>query len=98
LDWERYFGRLIGAQDAPVDKPDRAPVDLALAPSGLAAAPEVWFVGDTAMDMRCAHAAGCTAVLVGPMSAGDDFSAWPPHVHVSDLAALGRRIGILPEG
>jgi phosphoglycolate phosphatase len=36
LDWERYFARLVGAQDAAADKPDRAAVDLALAGSGTA--------------------------------------------------------------
>jgi phosphoglycolate phosphatase len=98
LDWERYLGRLVGAQDAPVDKPDRAPVDMALAPSGVAAGRDVWFVGDTAMDMRCAHTAGCMAVLVGTAAAGDDFSTCPPHVHVTDLDALGRVVGLAPRG
>ncbi|MBI3513164.1 MAG: HAD family hydrolase, partial [Proteobacteria bacterium] len=65
LGWTGRFGRLVGAQDAAVDKPHRAPVDLALADAGMVAGPAVWFVGDTAMDMRCAYAAGCTAVLVG---------------------------------
>jgi len=45
------------------------------------------------MDMRCAHASGCTGVLVGA-SGGDDFSAAPPHFHVEDLDALGRLLGI----
>ena len=58
LGWERYMARLVGAQDATADKPDRAPVDLALEGSGIGAGPAVWFIGDTAMDMRCAHAAG----------------------------------------
>ncbi len=94
LGWERYMTRLVGAQDAPIDKPDRAPVDLALAPGGIAADRAVWFVGDTAMDMRCAYAAGCTAVLVGRASPEDDFSGCPPHFHVSDLAAVGGLLGI----
>jgi len=98
LDWERWLGRVVGAQDAPVDKPDRAPVDMALAPAGIAASRAVWFVGDTAMDMRCAHTAGCTAVLVGTATAGDDFSTCRPHVHVTDLDALGRTLGVAPQG
>jgi phosphoglycolate phosphatase len=97
LDWARYMTRLVGAQDAVRDKPDRAAVDLALEGSGIAAASDVWLVGDTAMDMRCAHAASCTAVLVGPRG-DDDFSAAPPHFHVEDLAAVGRLIGISGEG
>jgi len=94
LGWERFMTRLVGAQDAAVDKPDRAPVDLALAPAGIAAGRSVWFVGDTAMDMRCAYAAGCTAVLVGAPAAGDDFSDCPPHFQVSDLAGVGGLLGI----
>jgi phosphoglycolate phosphatase len=94
LDWERYFARLVGAQDAAADKPDRAAVDLALAGSGIAPGRSVWLVGDTAMDMRCAHAAGCTAVLVGATGRGDDFSGCAPHFEVVDLAGLGRLLGI----
>jgi phosphoglycolate phosphatase len=98
LGWERYVTRLVGAQDAAIDKPDRAPVDLALEGSGIPAGPAVWFVGDTAMDMRCAHAAGCTAVLVGTMTSGDDFSGGAPHFHLDDLRALSRLMGISSEG
>jgi phosphoglycolate phosphatase len=98
LGWERYVTRLVGAQDAAIDKPDRAPVDLALQGSGIAAGPAVWFVGDTAMDMRCAHAAGCTAILVGAMTPGDDFSGGAPHFHLDDLGALSRMMGISSKG
>ena len=98
LGWTSRFGRLVGAQDATVDKPDRAPVDLVLADTGIAAGPAVWFVGDTAMDMRCAYAAGCTAVLVGDTGRGDDFSGCPPHFQEVDLAGVGRLLGISWQG
>jgi len=98
LGWGRYLGRLVGAQDAVRDKPDRAAVDLALTDTGFAAGPTVWLVGDTAMDMHCAHAAGCTAVLVGAAAPGDDFSAAPPHFHVDDLDAVAGLLGISGEG
>jgi phosphoglycolate phosphatase len=64
LGWDRFFGRVVGATDAVRDKPDVAPVDMALADSGIARGPEVWFVGDSAIDMLCAHNAGLTPVLV----------------------------------
>ena len=35
LGWTGHFGRLVGAADAPVDKPAVEPVDLALAESGI---------------------------------------------------------------
>src|SRR3546814_15590471 len=66
LGWDRYFHRIVGATDAPRDKPAPDPVYMALEGTGIAAGPDVWFVGDSAVDLACAHAAGCTAVLVHP--------------------------------
>jgi len=96
LGWSGYFGRLVGAGDAVRDKPDPAPVALALSESGIEPGPNVWFVGDTALDMQCARAAGCRAVLVQGQGAGiDDFSLSPPDLEVADrleLLALVRRL------
>lgn len=66
LGWSSHFAAVIGARDAVADKPDPAPVHLALGRLGLAAGPEIWFVGDTDIDMRTALAAGVSPVLVGP--------------------------------
>ena len=66
LGWNGYFRTLIGAGDAPNDKPAPDPVHMALAGSGIPAGPEVWFVGDTEMDMECAIASGCVPVLLNP--------------------------------
>jgi phosphoglycolate phosphatase len=66
LGWARYFRTVIGAGDAPNDKPAPDPVHMALAQSGVPAGPEVWFVGDTEMDMECAHLSGCVPVLLHP--------------------------------
>ncbi len=92
LGWTGRFAGLVGAGDAVRDKPDRAPVDAALAAAGVAAGPDVWFVGDTAIDMACAHAAGCTAVLVGRDMMDDDYASHPPHAHLDDLDALRHRL------
>lgn len=64
LGWDRYFHRLVGANDAAEDKPSVAPVLLALEGSGVKLGPEVWFIGDTDIDMACARNAGCTAVFI----------------------------------
>lgn len=64
LGWQPRFRSVIGATDAVADKPDPAPVRMAMEPIGLAAGPHVWFVGDSATDMATARASGCTAVLV----------------------------------
>ncbi|MGO8864944.1 MAG: HAD family hydrolase [Alphaproteobacteria bacterium] len=89
LGWQRFFGGIVGAGDAVRDKPDPAPVALALAESGIAPGREVWFVGDTAIDMVCALNAGCVPVLVaGQGLARDDFSAAAPEWQVADCFSL----------
>lgn len=65
LGWSSRFAALVGAGDAAADKPDAAPLRLALAACRIEPGPHVWYVGDTALDMQAARAAGCTAVLVG---------------------------------
>jgi phosphoglycolate phosphatase len=89
LGWTPHFGRLVGAGDAVRDKPDPAPVAMALRPAGIAPGREVWFVGDTGIDMACARNAGCIPVLVGgldPESA--EFRDARPECHARDFAAL----------
>lgn len=67
LGWDRHFSRLVGATDAAADKPAPEPVHMALAGSGIAAGSDVWFVGDGAIDVQCALAAGLVPVLLeGP--------------------------------
>ena len=65
LGWKNYFSAIVGANDAPRDKPARDPVDLALWRTNISTGPHVWFIGDADIDLECAKNAGCTAVLVG---------------------------------
>ena len=89
LGWNPVFRRLVGAEDAAADKPDRAAVDLALEGSGIAAGPAVWFVGDTDIDMHCAEAAGCTGVLLREAPAGaQEFARYSPVRHFTTCAEL----------
>lgn len=89
LGWDTYFGRLVGATDAPVDKPAVQPVVMALEPSGLQAGPDVWFVGDADIDMECAHRAGCLPVLVGHTPAeGATLDRFPPALRLDGCAAI----------
>ena len=62
LGWSPHFGAVIGAGDAHADKPDPAPIFMALEQLGFSPGPAVWYLGDTALDMRAARAAGVTAV------------------------------------
>lgn len=62
--FDKYFGAVVGAEDAEADKPDPAPVLLALKDSGILPAPDVWFVGDSHTDMICAERSGCSGILL----------------------------------
>jgi phosphoglycolate phosphatase len=96
LGWTAHFRALVGAGDAARDKPDPAAVSMALAGArevaGVGAAGHVWLVGDTDVDILCAHNSGCVPVLLreAPPEAGE-FAPAPPVHHVAqcpDLAAL----------
>ena len=89
LGWDRYFGRVVGATDAARDKPAPEPVHLALEGSGVAAGRDVWFIGDTGIDMECAYNANCVAILVRENPPTDlEFNDFPPEFHATDCAAL----------
>ena len=93
LDWEHRFYRIIGATDAPVDKPAADPVHMALAESGVDVGEDVWFVGDSMVDLQCAHASGCTAVLVetGHITP-EELDLWPPAIRAKSCSELAERL------
>jgi len=96
LGWTSHFERLVGAQDAEADKPAVAPVEMALAGSGVARGPAVWFVGDTDIDMTCAVNAGCTPVLLRDRPpAADEFASGWPLCHVQNCAGLANLVAQL---
>ena len=64
LGWDSYFDRLVGATDAKADKPAPAVVEFALEGSGIQPGRDVWFIGDNAIDIDCALAAGCVPLIV----------------------------------
>lgn len=68
LGWAKYFDALVGSDDAANDKPHRDPVDMALEGSGLQAGDDVWFVGDTTVDLECAKNTGCVPILYGDVA------------------------------
>lgn len=97
LGWENYFAKVIGATDAPRDKPAPDPIDMALEGSGIARGPEVWYVGDGDIDLECAHNAGCVPVLIRPEPPGlDEFAGRPPRWHVRSCAELWALVKSLP--
>jgi len=96
LGWSGFFGSIVGAGDAPADKPASEPVHLALLPSGVPVGDDVWFVGDTAIDMECARNSGCIAVLLGDAAPREEFArefaSFAPHLSFADETSLFRSL------
>lgn len=92
LGWDRHFGVVIGAGDAAADKPDPAPIRLALERLGAHPGPDVWYFGDTAVDMQAARAAGCTAVLVGDAAHDGGIARAAPDLHFPSAVAAAARV------
>ncbi len=92
IGWSRFFGRVVGAGDAAADKPDAAPVALALEPSGIDMGETVWFVGDTGIDMECARNSGCVPVLLGAGPAEAELALSAPRFVCADAADLFRLV------
>ncbi|MBS0644642.1 MAG: HAD family hydrolase [Proteobacteria bacterium] len=92
LGWSRYFGPVVGAGDATADKPDPAPLLLALSKMGVPPTPQVWYVGDTALDMRAAQAAGLTAVLLGDAAHDGGVDHAAPDIHFPTAEGLASRL------
>jgi len=98
LGWAGLFRGLIGAGDAEADKPDPAPMRLALAACGVPAGPAVWYVGDTALDMQAARAARCAAVLVGNAEHDGGVANAMPDASFADGHALAAHLLRLAKG
>ncbi|EKE08967.1 MAG: phosphatase [uncultured bacterium] len=65
LGWQSHFHKVIGSRDTEEDKPSPIPVHTALEDSATQASHNVWFVGDSMIDVSCARASGCVPVVVG---------------------------------
>lgn len=65
LGWKPHFRQIVGAQDTEEDKPSPVPVLVALQDSTVVPGHDVWFVGDSIVDVYCARASGCVPVVVG---------------------------------
>ena len=95
LGWAAHFGAVVGAGDATADKPDPAPIHLAIERLGRAADRSVWYFGDTALDMRAAQAAGVTAVLVGDAAHDGGIDRAAPDIHFASAFDLAARLRAL---
>ncbi len=98
LGWGEHFGAVVGAGDAAADKPDPAPIHLALGRLGASTGRSVWYLGDTALDMQAARAAGVTAVLIGDAAHDGGVDRAAPDLHFASAHALAARLGLLAIG
>lgn len=93
LGWAKYFGHIVGANDAPRDKPASDPVHMALAGTGIEPGQNVWFVGDTDIDLECAIRADCVPVLMRAEAPNtNEFDDFPPQFHFDSAEALCKRL------
>ena len=84
LGWSKYFEQIVGAMDAEKDKPAIEPVLMALEGSKIRPSSDVWFVGDTKIDMECAYNSGCLPILIrnSPPKI-EEFGKFMPEMHFS---------------
>jgi phosphoglycolate phosphatase len=54
--------------------------------------PSVWYLGDTALDMQAARAAGVTAVLIGNAGHDGGVDRAAPDIHFSSASDLASRL------
>jgi len=94
IGWAGYFNSVVGADDAARDKPHKDPVLLAFDKTHIVPNPNVWFVGDSDVDLECALNTGCTAILYGatakdhPAYTFTHFHDQPYHAHVHDHSEM----------
>lgn len=90
MGWAPYFQAIIGADDAVRDKPHADPVHMAFEKSPVKPGRDVWFIGDSEVDLECAVGTGCTGILYGasarehPQYSATHFLGFPYDAHVMD--------------
>jgi len=93
LGWDQHFGHMVGAGDAPHDKPSTDPVIMALKDSGISIGQDVWFAGDAVIDLECAQNAGCVPVLVRERAPSDgEFLGFKPTIHFNTVQMLSNHV------
>lgn len=98
LGWSGQFGALVGAGDAAADKPDPAPMIMALDAMQVRPSPGVWYIGDTALDMQAARRAGFVAVLLGDAAHDGGIATAAPDLHFADGHVLAAALLSLAKG
>lgn len=93
LGWDGHFARLVGAGDAERDKPEADALLLALEGSEIRPGSDIWFAGDSGIDMEIAHRTGCVPVLLHRIdAAAEEFVEWPPAILFDGCTSLAEHI------
>lgn len=87
LGWTSLVHSVIGATDAEKDKPDPAPMLMALEGTGVLPSASVWYVGDSMIDIEFAEATGCYGILVHTATTKPDAAEKADYT-ACDLAEL----------
>lgn len=96
LGWDDFFHAVVGAGDAPNDKPAIDPLLMALDGSMISPGETVWFVGDAGIDMEIAHRANCVPVLMRPeLPESKEFDEFQPKVHLRSRMELATYVASL---
>ncbi len=96
LGWDDFFHAVVGAGDAPNDKPAIDPLLLALDGSAIPPGETVWFVGDAGIDMEIAYRANCVPVLMREeLPESMEFEEFQPKVHLRRCLELATYVGTL---
>lgn len=90
LGWGHYFYKIVGSKDCEKDKPSPLPAYSALEGKNISLPNDaIWFIGDWAADMECAHRAGVTPVLMNnPTLKSDKGFLFKPRIYVDSCCDL----------
>lgn len=89
--WQGYFSSVVGAGDAAHDKPSADPLLLAVEKAGFRHGMEnLWYVGDTDIDLQCAKNAKCPCVFItnGEKHADGWIETYKPFLIFANCAEL----------
>lgn len=95
MKWDRYFSAVIGAGYAKADKPNPAPLLIAIKKAGLPdATTDLLYIGDTETDLRVAQGVGCEAALLlhGRTDMGRLIERYKPVLVAQNLPELHRAL------
>ena len=96
LGWSNYFKKIVGASDAKKDKPSIEPIKLALNNVISLETNNIWFIGDTDIDMESGYNANCVPILMRQNDIEDnEFLNFKPVAHFRDSHELCRWIRTL---